>query len=141
MTPQLLVTLTPEGDLAVELPGAQATRRQIKLRLDSAGASLLRMLEAQSRQVPQFVGRSIGAPAEPTAAQLRHWEDHASWPDRHCQFCIAEGAVAPSAAGPRARRPARVIERRADGVEIRRVPECRSGLVPRPTKNPEDLGL
>lgn len=69
-TPQLLLTLTPEGSLAVELPGFQATRRQVVLQPRTAGAVLLRMLQEQQTATDQRIGHA----AAPTQAQAREWE-------------------------------------------------------------------
>lgn len=71
MTPQLLITLSPSGDLVAELPGHQATRRQLPLDVRTAGAVIRRILEAQA------AGRSpddIGHESAPTCAQVRDWE-------------------------------------------------------------------
>lgn len=90
MIPQLIVTLTPEGKLAVELPGFQATRRQIVLRTPEAGENLIKMLQAQAMDKTE-----IGLDGAPTEAQVRHWERHATWPDSHCRFCLSEGRAKP----------------------------------------------
>lgn len=134
--PQLLITLSPQGKLVCELPGQQATRRQIELRTSDAGETLLRILEGQARE-----GIEIGLDGAPTAAQVRHWERHATWPSSACRFCIAEGRAQPDHASHRKQRFLRV-ERRTDGVEIRvkKIPERACGHTTL-TKNIGDLGL
>ena len=123
LIPQLIVTLTATGELAVELPGSQGTRRKVTLRVSEAGASLVRMLEAQARE-----GAEIGLDGAPTVAQVRHWERHSIGPSTSCRFCIAEGRAKPDFAKHRAKAPAALIDRRADGVEIKRVAPGTSGL-------------
>jgi hypothetical protein len=72
MTPQLILTLSPEGELIVELPGIMATRRKLEIDERTAGAVLKRILAAQA------AGRSpdaIGTDSAPTQAQVtRDWE-------------------------------------------------------------------
>ena len=88
-TPQLILTLAPGGQLVVELPGANGSRRQVKLEGSDEDiiASLLRMLQAQLRS--QI---SIGLDGAPTQAQARHWTRHQGlWGDPSCPFCISEG--------------------------------------------------
>lgn len=134
-TPQLLVTLTPSGHLAVELPGTMGTRRKIELRPKDAGESLLRILEAQRRDQAE-----IGLDGAPTTAQIKHWERHSTWPDSRCRFCIAEGRAKPDmGAGLRRKKPVSVLKR-PDGVEVRKVAEGTKGTAVL-KKNVEDLGL
>lgn len=134
--PQLLITLSPQGKLVCELPGQQATRRQIELRTSDAGETLLRILEGQARE-----GIEIGLDGAPIAAQVRHWERHATWPSQACRFCIAEGRAQPHHASHRKQRFLRV-ERRTDGVEIRvrKLPERVKGTAIA-AKNIGDMGL
>ena len=113
--PQLLVTLTPEGKLAIELPGIAATRRKIEIRESEAGATLLRILNAQAREVTE-----IGLDGAPTAKQVLHWERHNIWPDSRCRFCLAEGRIKPDYKRVQTKK---LVERRPDGVEIRRFTE------------------
>lgn len=134
--PQLILTLTPQGELAVELPGQQATRRQVVLRTGEAGQSLLRMLEAQARDQCE-----IGLDGAPTIAQVRHWERHETWPDSHCRFCLAEGRASPDY-GPLRRSRREVIYKTPQGVEVRKIKSgARGPSHQSTTKNPEDLGL
>lgn len=111
-TPQLLVTLTPEGRLAIELPGHQATRRQVLLHPSEAGETLLRILGAQARQ-----GAEIGRDGAPTQAQVLHWERHATWPSPACRFCLAEGRAKPDHS--RVAKPLLASSR--DGVQVRKL--------------------
>lgn len=137
--PQLIITLTPAGHLAVELPGAFATRRQVTLNTAEAGQSLLRMLEAQARDQAE-----IGLDGAPTAAQVKHWERHQIWADSHCRFCIAEGRAKPDYAASRTKRTERVYKT-ADGVEVRKLKPGASGFSKKLSeilpKKAEDLGL
>lgn len=134
-TPQLLITLTPEGVLAVELPGFQATRRQIILRSAEAGETLLRMLEAQARDQAE-----IGQDGAPTAAQVKHWERHSIWKDRHCRFCIAEGTKPEYIRHGNAKRKKALVAKSRDGVEVRRMPAGVKGSAVL-EKKAEELGL
>src|SRR5258706_12957137 len=95
-TPQVIVSLTPQGGLKVELPGIMATRRSIEIRTAEAGDTLLRILLAQ-----QADRTEIGLDGAPTGQQLRHWERHQVWPDGRCRFCLAEGRA--QAAEPKRR--------------------------------------
>lgn len=134
--PQLLLTLTPQGELAVELPGHQATRRQVVLRTAEAGASLLRMLEAQARQQCE-----IGLDGAPTERQVRHWERHETWPDSHCRFCLAEGRAKPDFSPMRAKRR-ELLYKTPAGVEVRVIKTGAKGpMQQRTRKSAEDLGL
>lgn len=85
-TPQVIVSLTPGGNLKVELPGVMCTRRSIEMRTSEAGETLLRILRAQEMDQTE-----IGLDGAPTGQQLKHWERHGVWPDSRCRFCIAEG--------------------------------------------------
>ena len=74
MTPQLLITLSPSGDLVAELPGHQATRRQLPLDVRTAGAVIRRILEAQASGKAHLTADAIGHESAPTQAQVRDWE-------------------------------------------------------------------
>lgn len=132
--PQLLITLTPEGELAVELPGQQATRRQVLLRTSEAGATLLRILEAQARNQAE-----IGQDGAPTAAQVKHWERHGVWADSKCRFCLAEGRAKPDHAGARQSRKT-LVYKDSTGVEVRRIKAGTKGHAVT-KKTVEELGL
>src|SRR5215469_6413552 len=133
--PQVILTLTPSGDLAVELPGFMATRRKIILREKDAGQSLKRILRAQLDNKAE-----IGLDGAPTIAQLKHWERHGVWPDSHCRFCIAEGRAKPD--HQRVKRY-EVLMKRSDGVEVRRLKEGMSGKTATATvaSTAEECGL
>lgn len=119
--PQVIVTLTPQGHLAVELPGAFATRRQIVLNTKEAGDSLLRILEGQARDQTE-----IGLDGAPTAAQIKHWERHQIWADSHCRFCLAEGRAKPDFSSLRVKKT--VLVKKEGEVEVRRLKPGASGL-------------
>lgn len=133
-TPQLILTLTPQGTLAVELPGFQGTRRRIDIHLAEAGPTLLRILEAQVREATE-----IGADGAPTQAQVKHWEKHATWPSASCRFCLGEGRATPDHG--RVAKP--LLLSRGDGVQVRKLPAGKSfkhkSLVTK--RNVGDLGL
>lgn len=116
--PQLLITLGPNDELIVELPGT-STRHKVELRSGEAEASLRRMLQAQRSDRCE-----LGLDGAPSQAQVLHWERHQQWADERCRFCIAEGRI--SGRSKRAA-PKRERERRSDGVEIIRVREGASG--------------
>lgn len=132
--PQVLVTLTPQGELAVELPGSQATRRKVILSVGSVESSLRRILEAQVGDATE-----IGLDGAPTARQVQHWEKHSEWPRLDCRFCIAEGRADPKP--QRVRKT--IVEKRPDGVEIRRVAEGQKAKqqAQRSVRSAEELGL
>lgn len=139
-TPQLILSLSPEDTLVVELPGVLGTRRKIELSMGASYdpvAQLVRILRAQRN------GQSeIGLDGEPTSRQVRHWERHASTPDSRCPFCRAEGAFSDEAVARR--EPRRVLVARSpDGVEVRRIKPGASGL-PAGTKarvDAKEMGL
>ena len=85
--PQVIITLSPSGDIVAELPGPFATRRQIALRAGHVEQSLRKMLEAQ-----QASRTEIGTDGAPTIAQVRHWECHEIWPDERCKVLHRGGA-------------------------------------------------
>ena len=87
-TPQVIVTLSPQGDLIAELPGLNGSRRQVPLRTneETVESCLLRILNAQVKQQT-----SLGQDGAPTAAQVKHWERHDIFSDPSCPFCKAEG--------------------------------------------------
>lgn len=135
-TPQVIVTLSPQGGLVVELPGIMATRRKIELRTSEAGQSLLRILEAQAADQTE-----IGLDGAPTVAQVAHWERHMDWPSDRCKFCIAEGRIKGTA--PKRAKSKTIVYKRPDGVEVKKLKPGQSGKgVAKPsTKTAEELGL
>lgn len=70
---QLLVVLSPEGGIAVELPGANGSRRKVTMPTDPAAAmSCLRsMLLAQ--QAEGAFGGKIGSRSAPTQWDIDRW--------------------------------------------------------------------
>lgn len=112
--PQVIVSLTASGQLKVELPGAGASRRSIEMTEASAGASLLRILQAQLGDQVE-----IGTDGAPTTQQLAHWEKHDLFPRGNCRFCMAEGR----GTGQAKAKKKVLIERRSDGVEIKKLTE------------------
>jgi hypothetical protein len=135
-TPQLILTLSPENSLVVELPGVMGTRRRVELRPGSEAETLTRILRAQREEKAE-----IGLDGAPTQAQVRHWERHSIWSDSRCRFCIAEGKASPAHSAKPTRRSS-VIERRPDGVEIKKLRAGASGLGPKPSgKSAEEMGL
>lgn len=162
--PQLILTLSPQGQLIAELPGANGARRQVKLHGDdeTVVASLHRMLAAQLR------GRvAIGLDGAPTQAQERHWARHGGlWGDPTCAFCISEGRFA--APLKRKAKPRKipigdesVVVRKGTGIGTNKVlvPDPNGGVLPvlvtkrearklgwkgqeqRASVNPEGIGL
>lgn len=134
--PQVLVTLSPDGQLIAELPGANGSRRRVELRRGCEAESLTRMLQAQlASQV------AIGEDGAPTQAQVRHWERHSVFADPRCPHCVHDGR----SAGPRelrSRKPAPVVLAEHGGVTIRRVAAGkRAAKLIRTSKTVADLGL
>lgn len=134
--PQIIVALSPQGELVAELPGHSGSRRQIPLSAEGAGASLLRMLRAQSGGQSEH---SVGLEGSPTSAQIEHWERHADHPKPTCQFCLAEGACAPQTAKRVLRA---IVTKRSDGVEIKLLqPKGKNAVVRPANKSIEEFGL
>jgi hypothetical protein len=139
--PQVLVTITPEGGLAIELPGQQATRRQVLLREGDAGVTLLRILKAQQDHRVE-----LGLDGAPTGAQVNHWERHNIWPDSRCRFCLAEGRAKKSTGEIAADSPKKrvLVYKTPDGVEVRRIKAGATGLglkLETKIQAPEEIGL
>ncbi len=108
--PQVIVTLTHDGLLKIELPGV-ATRRSIPLSGKDTEATLQRIL------TDQLTGHvAIGEDGAPTAQQVKHWEKHSVFADERCAFCQNEGRITRSKRKLRA-----TIISKSDGVEIRRL--------------------
>jgi hypothetical protein len=131
--PQVIVTLSPQGKLQVELPGSQCTRRIVPLASGKVEDGLLRILQAQLEDQVD-----IGEDGAPTVQQLRHWERHATVPMANCRFCIAEGRV--FYVGARAK--AQIIVNRADAT-VRVIPKGKKGSrkCGAVVASAEDLGL
>lgn len=111
--PQLLVTLSPQGGLVLELPGTQGTRRQLSVREGEFTQTCLRVLRAQQEQRTE-----IGTDGAPTQVQVQHWERHNIWPDSRCRFCLSEGRASPEY--PKAKRRV-LVHSTKSGVEVRRI--------------------
>ncbi len=135
-TPQIIITLHPQtGQLQAELPGYMATRRKVDIKAEEAGATLLRMLQAQMDNRAE-----IGEDGSPTQAQVLHWERHATWASAGCRFCHAEGRSKPEA--PKRERRATTVVKNGE-VEVRLLKPGASGahLTLSSKKAPEDMGL
>lgn len=133
-TPQVLVTLAPDGSLQAELPGANGARRRMTLRSGDCEATLQRILRAQ-----QQGHVAIGEDGAPTQQQVRHWERHEIFADDRCPFCVAEGRTH----GGTGRRSRVTVLSDYGGVTIRRVAaRVRGpGKPSETTKSAEELGL
>lgn len=83
--PQVIVTLSPSGDLQAELPGPNGSRRVVPLLPGQQMDTLLRILVAQ-----RDGQLSVGEDGAPTMAQAIHWQRHAIFRDPACPFCAAE---------------------------------------------------
>lgn len=128
------VRLSPEGKLTLALPGFLNGSRDIVLRKDEAGETLVRILMALSEDKTE-----IGLDGAPTQAQVHHWERHTIWADERCRFCLAEGRVKPSAQRFHKKT---LVEKRSDGIEIRKIATGKSGpRVLRTRKSLADLGF
>lgn len=110
--PQVIVTLSPDGAIQVELPAAGATRRVILLRPGEEGATLRRILEEQ-----RSGNIAIGQDGAPTSSQVSHWEHHQDFPNPRCSFCLAEGCIKGT---PKRQMRKQLISKSKD-VEIRRL--------------------
>lgn len=132
-TPQVIVTLSPQGGLVVELPGANGGRHRVELRHGAEGEDLRRILEAQLGQRCQ-----LGEDGSPTQAQVKHWEQHGVFADERCPFCIAEGRTT----GPkRQRQPRAVVLTEWAGVKVRRVRHASEAKATSSSKSADALGL
>lgn len=92
-TAQVICKLHPEtGEIQAELPGLNGARHTVTIRsLDT----IRTMLRHQQELFEAQTVISIGLSADPTEAQIRHWEDHQKRTRRarlqsNCPFCIAE---------------------------------------------------
>lgn len=128
-TPQVLITLSPLGNLQVELPGISPTRRTVILTDREAVATIKRILYGQLADKAE-----IGEDGAPTIAQVRHWEKHEVFSDSSCRFCIAEGRTF----GPGRPKRAHTIRKDSE-VEISRISIKRFDEVGRKLLRLEDL--
>lgn len=136
-TPQLLLSLSPEGALQTELPGAFGTRRKLVLQgtPETQLSTIRRVLEALAQDKTE-----IGLDGAPTEAQVRHWERHCgegfqAQADTRCRFCIEEGRFGAPAQARTVRKP--LVYRTSSGVEVRRIPAKQSGLGPQISQAPK----
>ena len=91
--PTVTISLTPDGGLALHLPGAIGLGdRVIPLRQTgstiSPAETIRQVLLAQSRG--EF---GIGRDGEPTRQQLAHFERHQIFADDRCPFCRSEAML------------------------------------------------
>lgn len=127
--PQIIVSLLPDGQMCVELPGPSASRRKVELREGEVEQTLRRILEHQ------MLGHvEIGLDGAPTGAQVEHWERHQEWAKNGCRFCMDEGRFVSNGS----KRASRRIFKREDGVEVRRIAPKVSGL-PKKVKAPKTV--
>ena len=107
------------------------------MKTGEAGETLLRILQAQLLDQVE-----IGLDGAPTGQQVEHWERHQDWPRDTCRFCIAEGRINGKALG-QGRRQAKLVVKRQDGVEIKRLHESlRGDKAPQiASKSAKELGL
>lgn len=136
MIPQVLLSLLPSGELALELPGPNGLRRKIELGQRPL-ETILRVLREQQAKPAQ----RIGLDGAPTQTQVLHWERHAIWRDPSCSHCASELWASDQRQG-RSQRRTQVIKL-GDGCEVRRVaPGVRHELGTRATdKSLDELGL
>ncbi len=104
MIPQIIVSLSPNGELVAELPGLNGSRRKVNLKSGSAEKDLIHILKSQLKNKIE-----IGLDGAPTQSQTLHWERHGMlcedisckkhgtphsheiWSDPSCPHCKAEG--------------------------------------------------
>ncbi len=140
--PQLILSLSPEDALVLELPGPGGLRRKVELRPGQEAEIMLRILRAQREDRTE-----IGFDGSPTQAQVEHWERHQQWPKQSCRFCLAEGRFKHGPLPPRAK-PILVAKSGTgrNSVEVRRIKAGAgaSGKVrgPKPSgKSAKEMGL
>src|SRR3954464_15533162 len=84
MTPQIILTLSPSGQLVLERPMA-GSRQTIPIAPGSLESTARRILLAQLRSESH-----LGQDGLPTTAQVNHWNRHSLWTDPSCPFCQSE---------------------------------------------------
>ena len=103
-SPQVILTISPTGQLQLELPGANGARRKVEVNEDNLAPIARRILEAQALRAV-----AIGEDGAPTQAQVRHWESHGNgqFRDPRCPFCSEERLAELRAMGARDKAAAR----------------------------------
>lgn len=125
--PRVFVSLSLDGQLQVEIPSSGSnSARAIPLRKVDAGDTLLRILNARLRQELK-----VGEDGAPSAAQVKHWEDHGTFKDTRCAFCRQEQGLPPKRS---ARHQTPTHQPTGTG-------SLRKSLTQRTIKTAEDLGL
>jgi hypothetical protein len=146
--PQLLLTLSPTGDLQIELP-ANGGRRLVPVKPGQLETTARRILEAQLHQPP-----TIGNSSDPSVWQVRHWNQHVDveipFRDPQCPFCRDDNisdAIRLAAFEWKVPRPAKPPSKEiklGDGsVTVKYLAPRRNGKLheQHSTINPEDLGI
>ena len=107
ISPQVILTISPTGELQLELPGANGARRRIGVNEHSLAPIARRILEAQALRAI-----AIGEDGAPTQAQVRHWESHGNgrFRDPRCPFCSEERLAELRAMGVRDKAAARAAQ-------------------------------
>lgn len=82
--PQMMLTLSPNGDIVAEYPTPNGLRRHVEI---TDMDTIRRILSAQLASRPS----TIGLDAKPTSAQAKHWQEHLAKNrhDSYCPWCIA----------------------------------------------------
>jgi len=78
----VIVSLSPDGGLQMELPGVFGNR-VIPLR----ETSVVKPSETIRRVLQSAAQHQIGEDGAPTRAQVLHWERHQTFPNSRCAFC------------------------------------------------------
>jgi hypothetical protein len=140
-TPQVILRLSPEGRVVVELPSPSGSRRTEEV---TSIESIRIILAAQLGNT----STTIGLDGAPCIGQITHWEKHEATGthDEECPWCIAEymGVDQSQAAFNRARRELRLARSRGpyqysytmgDGsVRVRKLPtKSKPKHLPKPT--------
>ena len=111
-SPQMIISLSPTGELVTELPGLNGSRRKVILIRGEAEEKIRHILQAQLKNKIE-----IGLDGAPTQSQVKHWENHgilcqdpnckknqngsrphsheSLWSDPSCPHCKSEGRFEP----------------------------------------------
>lgn len=144
MNPQVIITLTPAGELQLELPGVNGARRRVELGNNPKYAveTISRILHAQLRSEV-----ALGLDGAPTEHQVCHWQKHAIFRDPSCPFCKAELSRARASDARDRKKRARLeiirLGQGSDQVIVRRIPTKTKGkLMPKAINaSLEEIGL